>query len=400
MNNLLVFQSGGPTAVINASLAGVIKEAKNNKNIDNVLGSVNGIEGIFYNNIKILNELTDEELELLKVTPAAYLGSARYQLKEDISNNDYLVINEFVKKNEIKYICIIGGNDSMDTVNKLSIYFKSVNSNINVMGVPKTVDNDLVITDHTPGYGSAIKYIATTIEELKLDTSVYKKGRVTVVEIMGRDAGWLTAGSALARLNGLGPDLIYLPEVAFDTDEFLKNVKELYDKNKMVLVAVSEGIRHADGNYVLNDISNGSMSDVFGHQQLGGTAAVLAKIIKDRLNINTRSIELNLSQRCAGHILSLTDVNEAFNCGIKAANSVINTTGKVVVMKRLDKKEYEVGYELADVNEIANKVKEIPKEWIVDGKDVNDKFIEYTLPLILGEVEHKYVNGMPKYLKR
>jgi len=400
MNNLLIFQSGGPTSAINASLAGAIQNAKENKDIDNILGSINGIEGIFGNSFIFLNELSVEDLELLKITPAAYLGSARYQLSNDFNDNDYQKIDAFIKKNEIKYIIIIGGNDSMDTVDKLSRYFKETKKNINVLGVSKTIDNDLAFTDHTPGYGSAIKYIASTIEEIKLDTSVYKKGRVTIVEIMGRDAGWLTAGSALARLNNLGPDLIYLPEVHFHTTPFLEDVKRIYEKKKSVLVVVSEGIRHANGRYVLNDYSYNELNDVFGHQQLGGTATVVAQIVKDNLDIPVRAIELNLMQRCAGHMLSKTDIDESYNCGKKASSKVTSETSKVVVMKRLNQKKYKIEYDLEDVCKIANVVKKIPLEWIVDKKDINEKFIEYALPLIQGEVKQIYMNGLPKYLKR
>lgn len=389
MNNLLVFQSGGPTAVINASLAGVIKEAKNNKNIDNVLGSVNGIEGIFYNNIKILNELTDEELELLKVTPAAYLGSARYQLKEDISNNDYLVINEFVKKNEIKYICIIGGNDSMDTVNKLSIYFKSVNSNINVMGVPKTVDNDLAETDHSNGFGSAAKYIVNTVREIIADAVSYDYYKAYIIEVMGRNAGWLTAAVDLLPENAR-PDLIYLPENKFDANAFVDKVGKIYKEKGICIAVVSEGIEFE------RDEANVKV-DSFGHKQLGGAALDLSKMVKNKFGISMRAIELSLPQRTFAPLTSKVDSEEAIACGTMAVRKACEgLTGQMIAIKRVSTYPYKSELVPVDISKIANVERKIPQSMMKDDTRMDQSFRDYCLPLIEGEIPVKYENGIIK----
>lgn len=397
MGNLLVAQSGGPTAAINASLAGVITMAKQNINIEIVYGSRYGINGVLNDNLVVLNELTDYELSLLEKTPGAYLGSARHLLSK-VYDEEYEKILETVKKHNISYICFIGGNDSMDTVSKLSAYFESISYPCNVIGVPKTVDNDLVLTDHCPGFGSAGKYVASTLSEIKLDTAVYEKGRVTIVEIMGRDAGWLTACSKLPSIIGLGPDLIYMPEVAFDLDTFLNDVDALYKKNKKVLVAISEGIRDKDGNYMMA-LSTASKADGFGHTQLGGAAANLCEIVKERLGYNTRAVELSLPQRCAGHMVSKTDIDEAKRCGEFAVMSAIDNTAKFVCMIRDDSKKYSIHLELKNIHEVANKVKPFPKEWIINGNDISEEFINYAAPLIEGEVELEYKLGVPNYLR-
>lgn len=395
--NLLIAQSGGPTCVINASLVGVIKEAIKNDNINTIFGAINGVDGIINNKLTKL-ELSEEELDLLSLTPSAYLGSARHILSRDHNDEEHNKILSTIKGNNIGYICFIGGNDSMDTVDKLSNFFLSINYPCNVIGVPKTIDNDLVLTDHTPGYGSAIKYIANTIEELSLDTDCYEKGRVTIVEIMGRDAGWLTAGSKLASLNGCGPDLIYLPEVPFDFGKFYMDVERIYNEKKKCLIAVSEGLKISNGQYVLNAFSNDSHHDKFGHLQLGGLSQILATLVKQELDLPTRYIELNLMQRCSSHIASSTDINEALSSGAFALQSVINKTAKFVSFVR--KEEYQISYELKDVKDVANKVKCVPTDWIINGNDVSDEFIKYALPLIKGEVKHTYQNGVIKYLKR
>ena len=376
MSTLLVGESGGPTAVINSSLMGVIDEAK--KHFDKVYGLRYGIEGI-------LNEDFVEINDDISLIPGAFLGSVRFKL-----TNEYDRILEVFKKYDVRYFIYIGGNDSMDTCNKIDKYLKSVGYECYVIGVPKTIDNDLVLTDHSPGYGSASKYIATTFEEIYLDTHSYKEGRVTIVEVMGRDAGWLTASSSIAKLNGMGPDLIYLPEAVFDLEKFLIDVDNIYKKNKKVLVAVSEGIKDKNNKYLLayREFNN---DDAFGHLQLGGVALVLSEIVNKRLGYPIRAIELNLPQRCAMHIASLKDVNEAYNCGVYAVKAMLDKkSGYMVTLN---------DYYLEPLDNIATKVKPFPKEWIINGNDISNKYYDYALPLIQGEVKIEYRNGIPYYKK-
>ena len=376
MSTLLVGQSGGPTSVINSSLMGVIHEAK--KHFDKVYGLKYGIEGIISEDFIEIND----DVSLI---PGAYIGSVRYKL-----TNEYERILEVFKKYDVRYFIYIGGNDSMDTCNKIDKYFKSVQYECYVIGVPKTIDNDLVLTDHAPGYGSSAKYIATTFEEIYLDTHSYKEGRVTIVEVMGRDAGWLTASSSIAKLNGMGPDLIYLPEVPFDINSFLKDVDRIYKKNKMVLVAVSEGIKDKDGNYILKYRSFNN-DDAFGHLQLGGVALVLSEIVNKELGYQVRAIELNLPQRCAMHIASLKDINEAYKCGVEAVKAMLNKKSGYMVCLN--------DYTLEPLDKIATKVKYFPIEWIINGNDISSEYYNYALPLIQGEVKLKYKNGIPYYKK-
>ena len=394
----IVLQSGGPTAVINASLYGVIKEVKKSKNITNFYGSLNGIFGVINKNLIDLNNQNDEELELLKATPGAILGSARLCLPEDLSDEIYQQILETLIKLDVRYMFLIGGNDSMDTANKLSKFLKKVNYECNVLGVPKTVDNDLSMTDHSPGYGSAIKFVGNVFAEMKEDISCYKEGKVTIIEVMGRDAGWITAGSKLASLNGKGPDLIYLPEIAFDYDVFLKEVSEIYKKQRHAVVAISEGIKDTNGNYVLNKLVKDNSDDLFGHTQLGGAAAVLATMVKQQLKLLVRNVELNLPQRCASHIVSQTDVKEAIKCGKNAVRFALKgETGKMVSMQRVSENPYKIGYTCIDLDEIANKVKEFPLSWIINGNDISNEFINYALPLIKGELKANYHNGIVRF---
>ena len=300
----------------------------------------------------------------------------------------------------IGYFILIGGNDSMDTINKLSAYLKLKEYDCKFIGVCKTIDNDLVLTDHTPGYGSAIKYIATTISEIKEDTACYENGRVTIVELMGRDAGWLTAGSKLASVNGNGPDLIYLPEIPFNVDSFLNDVEKIYDKNKKVLVAISEGIKDENNEYILKKYKYLNDNDVFGHMQLGGASNVLASIVHEKLNLPVRSVELNLPQRCASHIGSLTDINEAKNCGIQAIRLLIkNESGKMVAIKRVSDNPYKVKYVGVNLNDVANKVKEFPSNWIINGNDISNEYIKYAMPLIKGTIKLEEENGIVRYAK-
>lgn len=396
--NLVVGQSGGPTSVINSSLYGVIKQAIQTKEIDNVYGAINGVNGLIENKLIDLKLLDNENLELLKQTPSAILGSVRHRLPTNFDHEDYQKILKTCKENNIKYFLYIGGNDSMDTVMKLSKFFKEVNYECYVLGVPKTIDNDLTITDHTPGYGSAIRFIANSIHQVKEDTNCYKNGRVTIVEIMGRDAGWLTAGAKLASLNGNNPDLIYLPEVAFDLEDFLSRVEKIYKEKKKVFVCISEGIKDKNDQYVINLLGQNSDNDAFGHAQLGGAALALTSIVKDRLNIPVRAVELNLLQRCASSLSSNSDILEAANCGKYAVKQVVKKENeKMVVMKRISNEPYKITYELTDINIIANKIKYFPKEWIIDNCDISDEFIKYALPLINKPYKNKYENGMVKF---
>lgn len=396
-SNGIVCQSGGPTSVINSSLYGVITEAKKHPEIERIYGSKNGIAGIINEDFIDLGLLDAENLELLKQTPSAILGSVRHCLSNDFADDEYQKILTFLKKYNIRYIYYIGGNDSMDTVAKLTNFLKKADYECCVLGVPKTIDNDLDITDHTPGYGSAIKYIASSINEIKEDTSCYKKGRVTIVEIMGRDAGWLTAASKLADLNGNGPDLIYLPETSFNLEKFLQDVTKIYACQNKVLVCLSEGIKDKNGGYVQNQQVQ---KDKFNHVQLGGVANYLTSIVKEKLGLPVRAIELNLLQRCASHISSLSDIKEAINCGKFAVKkSLQGHTGKMVIMKRKNAEKYLISYHLCNIEKIANKVKYFPAEWIVNDNDISNQFIDYALPLMDKEYKSKWKNGILLYTK-
>lgn len=394
--SILIGQSGGPTSVINASLSGSIDAAKQSEQIDNIYGAINGIYGIINHQIIDLSLEDSNDIELLKSTPGSILGSVRYKLPNFQDDpTDYIKIVEVFKLLNVKYFIYIGGNDSMDTCSKISKYFQSINFPCNVIGVPKTIDNDLINIDHTPGYASAIKYIATTISEIYQDISCYRKGKVTIVEIMGRDAGWLTAGSKLASLTNNGPDLIYLPEHPFDIEDFLNKVSRIYQQKGHALIAVSEGIKDINGKYILEYRSSNS-SDEFGHLQLGGVAQVLAEYVEKRLHLPNRNVELNLPQRCASHLASLTDVNEAYNCGYYAVKYIIDHTDKMVTMLRI--KNYEIEYQLTDLSSVANFVKTVPVHFICqNGSNISQDFIDYALPLIQGELNISYQNGLPKF---
>ena len=399
--NAIVGQSGGPTAVINASLYGVVYEALNREDvIGTIYGMINGIEGFLNENMMDMKPLeANGELELIKTTPGSYLGSCRYKLPEDLTDAVYPQLFEKFEKYNIGYFFYIGGNDSMDTVSKLSRYAETVNSEIRFIGIPKTIDNDLVLTDHTPGFGSAAKYVASTVREIAIDASVYdNKKSVTLVEIMGRHAGWLTAASALAR-NGYNtaPHLIYLPEVPFDKEDFLLDVKRMLFERNNVIVAVSEGIRDASGNYIS---ASESSVDTFGHSQLSGAGKTLEFLVKEKLGVKVRSVEVNVLQRCAAHLASKTDLDEAFTLGQKAvALSEEGVTASMVTMRRISDAPYEIAYEHAEIRHIANEAKSIPREWINDaGNDVTQPLIDYLSPLILGEVPVKYESGIPVYM--
>lgn len=399
--SVLVGQSGGPTSVINASLAGVVIEALKNDNIDKVYGTLNGIEGILNKNIIDFSYEDMETLELLKSTPSSVLGSVRFKLKDfNDDESTYKIIKSVFEALNIKYFFYIGGNDSMDTCNKIHQYFTKINFDCRVIGIPKTIDNDLVLTDHTPGYGSSIKYISTVMAEIYEDIACYKKGKVTIVEVMGRDTGWLTAGSKLASLANNGPDLIYLPEVNFDINSFLAKVKNIYEQKGHVLVAVSEGIKDKDGKYILSYQLN-SATDNFGHLQLGGVSQVLTSIVSNKLGLPTRNIELNLPQRCASHLASLTDIEEAYNCGKYGLLLAISgLSGKMVSMIRKNSDNYAIRYSYVNLNEVANNIKEVPNNFISKDLDnITDEFIKYAFPLIQRESTLKYENGIVKFAK-
>ena len=391
--NLIVGQSGGPTAVINSSLYGVVSEGiAHSDEIGEVYGMVNGIEGFLEDRILNFREaLPGEQLDYLKHTPGAYLGSCRYKLPESLEDPVYPLLFEKFEEMNIGWFFYIGGNDSMDTVSKLSRYAAQTGSSIRVIGEPKTIDNDLVHTDHTPGYGSAAKYVASTVREITLDASVYEKKSVTIIEIMGRHAGWLTAASALARkYKGDNPFFIYLPESAFDTEKFLKDVESAFKKNCNVVVCVSEGIHDADGTFICEyDSSVGT--DTFGHKMLAGCGKYLENLVRDRLGVKARSVELNVSQRCSASMLSDTDRQEAITAGIFGVQAALKgETGKMVSFIRQETSEgvYQMRCGLEDVNEICNEEKTVPLSWISqDGSDVTEDFIHYASPLIQGNVE-------------
>ncbi len=405
MKNIIVGQSGGPTAVINSSVAGVYKKAKE-LGVEKVYGMVYGIEGFLKENIIDLDEyLKDEEnYELLKRTPSAFLGSCRYKLPKIEGNEEvYEKIFEILEKYEIDALFYIGGNDSMDTIKMLSDYAKEHNKKELFMGIPKTIDNDLPITDHCPGYGSAAKYIATSIKEIIRDNSSFDKTRQTicVVEIMGRHAGWLTAAAALAKgKDSEGVDAIYLPEVAFDLDKFLDNVKELIKKKSSIVIAVSEGIQTSDGKFVCELDSADRKVDAFGHKQLSGCAATLANIIGRETGIKTRAIEFSTLQRAATHIASLTDINEAEMVGMKAIEAANEgNTGMMVIMERSD--NYKITTNIYDIHNIANVEKKVPLEWIdLDNNMMKQAYIDYAMPLIQGELLPIFKNGLPTHLIR
>lgn len=400
MKNLIVGQSGGPTAAINSTLAGVIKGGIDSEKVGKVYGMVNGILGMMNGNVIDLDELGKdaEQLSLLQKTPASYLGSCRYKMPVD-DKKTYEKVFEILEKYNIGYFFYIGGNDSMDTAAKLSKYAKEHNKDIKFVGVAKTVDNDLPEMDHTPGFGSAAKYVAATVREVATDAGVYDLKSVEIVEVMGRDAGWLAGSSVLAGIGGVGPDLIYLPECAFDLEKFYRHIEEKLKEKSHVLVVVSEGIRTADGKYIC-DILPGGSKDAFGHTQLGGTGKVLEGLVKQKFGIKVRSIELNTPQRCASHILSKTDIDEAFNLGYSAVDAAVSgRTGIVMAIKRVSDNPYNVTYEAVDVDKVANEAKTVPSDYINEEKNfVTQKFIDYVSPLVLGEIYPEYENGVPKFL--
>lgn len=400
--NVIVGQSGGPTSVINSSLAGVFKTAID-RGANKVYGMLHGIKGLLDNQYIDLSDKINSTMaiDLLKRTPSSYLGSCRYKLPEVKGNEKtYEKIFDILKNLDIKYFFYIGGNDSMDTIKKLSEYAEIVKSDIKFMGVPKTIDNDLAITDHTPGYGSAAKFIAATMKEIIRDGVVYDYPTITVVEIMGRNAGWLTAAAALAKSDDCeGVDLIYLPEKVFDLDHFMAKIKELSKTGKSIVVAVSEGIKVADGRFVFELGDHAEFVDAFGHKQMSGTAKFLTNKITKELGIKARCIELSTLQRCAAHMTSRTDITEAYNVGGAAVKAAFEgESGKVVVLKRVSDDPYMCVTETADVKEIANIEKKIPLEWITDDDYVTKELVHYIHPLIQAELSPIMVDGLPRHL--
>jgi ATP-dependent phosphofructokinase / diphosphate-dependent phosphofructokinase len=396
-------QSGGPTSVINASAAGVIQEALKQSCITAVYGAAHGIKGILDEKLFDMSKEDPYELELLKTTPSSALGSVRYKLKkEEDDDTDYKRLLEVFKKYNVRYFFYNGGNDSMDTCNKISKYLQKSGYECRIMGVPKTIDNDLWGTDHCPGYGSAAKYIATSTMEVYNDARVYDKGMITILEIMGRNAGWLTAASALAAYKGYGPDLIYLPEVLFDMEKFIKEVTEVYKKNNNAIVAVSEGIKDKDGKYISEYGCNMSQSkDAFGHSQMGGLASTLANIAKQKTGAKVRGIEFSLLQRCASHLASLTDVNEAYMAGQMAVRfAAEGKTDYMIAFERAEGPEYKCNIKLINLADVANTEKKIPLEWInKESNGLNEEFIKYALPLIQGESGPLLEDGLPRFAK-
>lgn len=403
--NVIVGQSGGPTAVINASLYGVVYEALNREDAcGTVYGMINGIEGFLNDQIMDMEPLERSgELELIKTTPGSYLGSCRYKLPEDLGDEVYPKLFEKFEQYGIGYFFYIGGNDSMDTVSKLSRYAEKTGSDIRFMGIPKTIDNDLVRTDHTPGFGSAAKYVSSTVREIAIDASVYdNKKSVTIVEIMGRHAGWLTAASVLARkFEGDNPVLIYLPETAFDPEKFISDVKEALEKVPNLVVCISEGINDGNGTFICELASDVGV-DNFGHKMLTGSGKYLENLVKEKIGVKVRSIELNVCQRCSSAMLSATDQKEAIASGAYGVKCAVEgETGKMIGFSRVPGAEYRIDYVAEDVNLICNQEKTVPLEWITkSGSDIGQEFIDYALPLIQGGVKVPSKDGLPLFAYR
>lgn len=402
--NIIVGQSGGPTAVINGSLYGAVTESlRQAEHIDHIYGMINGIDGFLHDHYMNMNALSETDLALLKTTPGAFLGSCRYKLPEDLSDPVYAELFNKLDAIDIGYFLYIGGNDSMDTVSKLSRYAESIGSDIRFIGVPKTIDNDLVKTDHTPGFGSAAKYVATVVREIATDANVYdNKQSVTIVEIMGRHAGWLTAASILARkFEGDNPRLIYLPETDFDQDAFIEKVKECLKTTSNITVCISEGIHDANGTFICEYASDVG-TDIFGHKMLTGSGKYLENLVKERIGVKVRSIELNVCQRCSASLLSGVDLAEAENAGIFGVRRALaDETGKMITFIRKNNVPYELSYGTADVNIICNEEKRVPAEWIIsEGSDISEDFANYVRPLIQGHVVVPEKDGLPMFAYR
>lgn len=393
--NMLIAQSGGPTAAINASLAGAVKQAMECPEIEQIYGAKNGVEGILRENIIDLRTLlrSEEDFARLRATPAMALGSCRKRLAEQ-PDREYDTLREILLRRNIRYFFYIGGNDSMDAVKKLSAYFKSLGDEIRVIGIPKTIDNDMACTDHTPGFGSAARYIATSMAEIACDSAIYTPDSITLVEIMGRNAGWLTAAAALARRPGCtAPQLICMPEVPFEEEKFLRRVREVQAKENHVIVAVSEGIRYADGTYVAAQ----SKLDAFGHRQLSGAAHSLGRLLLEKIGCKVRPIELNVLQRAAAHLSSETDLDEAGRIGAEAVSlGVAGKTGVMATFERLSNEPYLLRYGYVEIGKVANVEKTVPVDWIdPERMDIRPQLIEYLSPLI--QSPSRKEPGLPAY---
>ena len=391
-------QSGGPSSVINASAYGVIKTALDSEYITKVYGANHGIKGVLEDRLLVMDEEDPKELERLLYTPSSALGSCRYKIADpDVDDTDYKRILEIFQKYDVRYFFYNGGNDSMDTCNKISKYMAKVGYDCRVIGVPKTIDNDLFGTDHCPGFASAAKYIATSIMEVYRDCHVYDTGMITIIECMGRHAGWLTAAAELANLSGEGPDFVYVPEVDFDMDQFLADVTARYEQNKNCMVAVSEGIHYADGSFVSE--AKTSATDGFGHAQLGGLAAHLAAVVKEKTGAKVRGIELSLLQRCGAHLASGTDIQESFASGKAAVEAALaGETDKMVGFVCTRENGYHCETKLFELSKVANFEQKLPLEWINDAHNgVTKEFVDYCLPLIQGETPMVKENGLPRF---
>jgi 6-phosphofructokinase 1 len=415
---LLYGQSGGPTAVINNSFLGVIDEAIRHKCITEVLGADHGISGVIDGFLYDIGKETRAELRLLKTTPAACLGSIRYKLKPvEQDETDYKKILDTFKKFDVRYFFYNGGNDSMDTCNKINQYMKKVGYACRIIGIPKTIDNDLFGTDHCPGYGSAAKYVATACMEIYNDATVYTAGSITIIEVMGRNAGWLTAATSLAAHLGKGPDLIYLPEIAFDAEKFARDVKKVYEEKRNVLVAISEGIRDKNGKYIA-EYNLDAECDMFNNKQLGGAGDYLVRLCKSKIKTKIRAVEFSLLQRCAAHLSSKTDADEAYLAGRFAVRSAATgMSGYMVGLKRVGgnaddsaaasvgaatyaAKKYKCAPVLVSLEDAALKEKKLPLSYICESQNfVSQKFLDYALPLIRGENTPPFVNGLPRFAK-
>jgi len=405
MKNAIVGQSGGPTSVINSSLAGVFEAAKN-RGAEHVYGMCNGIQGFLEGRYIDMTSVFKKkmDIELLKRTPSSYLGSCRYKLPELDAEGAKAVYEDIFKRLDdmnIGYFFYIGGNDSMDTINKLAAYGEKIGSDIRFLGVPKTIDNDLTVTDHTPGYGSAAKYIGVVMKEIIRDATVYGTKYVTIVEIMGRNAGWLTAAAALAKDNDCeGVDMICLPEVPFNVERFVEKVRRMQEKKSSIVIAVSEGVKLEDGRYVCELSDDVHTVDAFGHKALTGTARFLANTVARAMDTKTRCIELSTLQRCAGHLTSRTDITEAYQVGGAAVKAAFEGhTGEMVALKRISNAPYQCTTELHPISEVANLEKKVPLEWVNDDHtQMKQEFIDYALPLIQAELTPIYVGGLPQHI--
>ena len=399
---LLFAQSGGPTSVINASACGVFEEAFKHGEITQVLGAAHGVVGILNDQLYDMGKEDKDEIHRLLTTPSSALGSCRYKLKDyKDDETDYLRILEVFKKHNIRFFFYNGGNDSMDTCNKIGEFVNAHGYECNVVGVPKTIDNDLYGIDHCPGYASAAKYIATTCMEIDHDARVFDKGMITIIEIMGRHAGWLTAASAIATYAGNGPDLIYVPEVNFDLDKFTNDVKAIYEKNGKVIVAVSEGIHDKQGKFIAEYAATDAKRDAFGHVQLGGTASYLVAYLRNKIDTKYRAIEFSLMQRCAAHLASKTDVEEAYAEGVAAVQAAVDGKSNIMVgVVRKPSKKYETVIKEFPLSECANTEKVLPAEYInKEGNMITKSFLDYVLPLLNGESSPEFVNGIPRFAK-